>query len=346
MKHPTIKNLKKTPPNGPVRLALTLNREESTERLLVGEEAQLKAYLDGNDQAQVYYDAKLPLGGFLYFHEIQSNEKWNDPSISLLKEALSSLIRRKEREQRAWELLADRMDGKDPLSIYIACQRWQLYTRLRTGLASAKNAEAFPTLANQLTESFVYSIKTSERYISPAEHLQKATEAVISDCNLGRAEIYYPAGMRTEEYIFLDGSCWMGLFYCLNRFRLWDFSFCRCVNCGKWFAAPSRHHTLCSDSCKRQKNRQNKQKFDQRAKENGFEIQYKNVSQRMRNRLNTIRSRRDLPEEELDLAEETFSEFRKEAIQRKKKIQSPEDSETFTQWLLEQEQRFRFLTEL
>ncbi len=163
-----------------------------------------------------------------------------------------------------------------------------------------------------------------------------------ADIGIGRktgdqARVWYAHTGR--EYLILEDSLDALVPYYASRAEDWGYVFCRCAHCGRGFLAPSRHHSLCSPQCHRAKARENKRRFDAQARDCTWEADYKNISQRMRNRLASLRGR-DVPEEELDAAEERFAEFRKEAVARKKQLTDPEAGEAFRTWLLEQERSF------
>jgi len=135
-------------------------------------------------------------------------------------------------------------------------------------------------------------------------------------------------------------SFYPALQYYLKQMMKWDLCFCKCSNCGKVFIATSRHHSLCSKACRVEKNRQNKRMFDARARENGYDIDYKNACQRMRNRLNKLGKQTHIPEEQRKRVEWNFEAFRKEAIQRKKRIKDTEDYRAFRDWMFDEERKF------
>ena len=105
----------------------------------------------------------------------------------------------------------------------------------------------------------------------------------------GDEEKDFRTKMRSEKIVMAlslnqnrkTESFYPALQYYLKQLMKWDLCFCKCSNCGKVFIATSRHHSLCSKACRVEKNRQNKRMFDARARENGYDIDYKNTCQRM-----------------------------------------------------------------
>ena len=125
----------------------------------------------------------------------------------------------------------------------------------------------------------------------------------------------------------------------LHNLKEWGLVFCKCSNCGKVFLAPSGHHALCSQECHRERNRQLKREFDQRAKVNGYDTQYKNVTQRMRSRMKKVNGI-SVATEDKERINNLFDVFRKDALQRKKKVRSDDEIRGFCDWLFEEERRF------
>ena len=334
-------------PTAPVVLVLRLDKLECSERVLIGEEYQLRRRLEGQEDARVLFDEERPLGTFLREHEGQLGKDWAAGAARYLKEALVSVIRRKEKESTAWEFLVKKHNYHDSVCIYAACQCWYYYVKNRTPLGAGKNADVFDEQIMGLTGSFQQSIWGAGKNYSVEEVLDNVQLALQNHDSRENTEarVWYLGEKRDMECLVVDGCFYPAILYYLHHLQDWGFCFCRCSNCGKMFVAPSRHHSLCSAECHKEKNRRNKREFDERARKNKFDVEYKNTSQRMRNRLNSLCKRTDLPEEEQEAAEESFLEFRREAVRRKKQIVTDEDYAAFREWMSEQERRFELFCE-
>ena len=82
---------------------------------------------------------------------------------------------------------------------------------------------------------------------------------------------------------------------------------------------------------------QNKREFDERARENNYDLLYKNECQNWRNKINKATKTDEFPAERLEKMKEAFEAFKKEALQRKKKIRTGEcGSKEFMDWLYQQ----------
>ena len=106
-----------------------------------------------------------------------------------------------------------------------------------------------------------------------------------------------------------------------------------CKVCGRQFLADRPRTTLCSDVCRRAQAARNKEAFDRRAKENTYDVLYKNACQTWRNRIRRAgkegRAVRDM--------EEAFQAFRTRALERKKAVKAGELSlPDFRGWITDQ----------
>ena len=122
-----------------------------------------------------------------------------------------------------------------------------------------------------------------------------------------------------------------------NRLNDWGLYFRKCKICGKVFLAKSQRYELCSDKCRKKQSLQNKREFDERARENNYDLLYKNECQNWRNKINKAKKTSGFPADRLEEMLIAFESFKQEALQRKqavkKKTASPKE---FTDWLLQQ----------
>lgn len=329
----------------PIIFALALDKLRRCERIVIGEEHQVRRRLDGDRENKVLYDEERSLGEFLFGHEKQLDKNWNIGAIFPLKKALSLPLGRKEYELSAWEFLEEKESSHDPICIFSAyqCRRW--YVLNRTMLGAERNSDQFESRIMGLTRSFKQILWGGEKNYSIDQVMECMEEYVRinGDEKDTLARIWYPGRRRNTEYLIIEDSFVPAIWYYLRHLRDWGFCICKCDNCGGTFLAPSKHHSLCSEACKKERSRQNKREFDARARENKYDVDYKNTSQRMRNRLNGLRKKESISEDKLAQIEAMFKAFCSETIQRKKQIKTHEDYKVFVDWLFEQEREFEKL---
>lgn len=274
-----------------VIMALTLDKVRRCERIVIGVEYQVRRRLAGSGDSEVLYDCERPLGELLFDHEKQLDKDWNADVIYPLRRALLSPLGRKENEAVARGFLDNKEEFQDPICIYTSyqCRRW--YAENRTVFGDDRCSDQFENRIMGLTRSFKQILWDADKNYSVdqvMERLETYTkiDGVEKDV---QARIWYPGRRRNIECLIVEDSYAPVIWYYLNHLWDWGFCFCRCNNCGKIFLVSSKHHGLCSDACRKEKNRQNKREFDARARENKYDIDYNNTSQHMRNRLNNIR---------------------------------------------------------
>lgn len=90
-----------------ILFVLTLDRQKMKERILIGEEAQVRFRLQGDMDADFLCDVIRPLGTFLSEFEHDPDGEWNCLGLSPLREALhSNRWKQPALEQAAGEFLS------------------------------------------------------------------------------------------------------------------------------------------------------------------------------------------------------------------------------------------------
>ena len=115
-----------------ILFVLTLDRKKMKERILIGEEQQIRFRLNGSQNAEVLCDMTRPLGTFLINFERDTDRDWNLYGLSPLRQALhSNRWKQPELEQAASEFLWEKYLSNDPLKMYVAFRIWNSYLLAR-----------------------------------------------------------------------------------------------------------------------------------------------------------------------------------------------------------------------
>lgn len=115
-----------------ILLVLTLDRQKMKERILIGEELQIRFRLQGYDDAKVLCDVTRPLGTMLSAFEHDSDGEWNRLGLIPLREALhSNRWKQPELEQVSGDFLAKKYLTSDPVRMYVALRIWNEYLKAR-----------------------------------------------------------------------------------------------------------------------------------------------------------------------------------------------------------------------
>ena len=152
-----------------------------------------------------------------------------------------------------------------------------------------------------------------------------------------RLDLWFPDNRRTEECVSAYASLYPLVTYYLNRLNDWGLCFRQCKVCRKYFLAKSQQYELCSDKCRKAQALQNKREFDERARENNYDLLYKNECQNWRNKINKAKRTAGFPADRLEEMLTAFEAFKKEALKRKKAVKEKTASpKEFTDWLYQQ----------
>ena len=325
----------------PIIMAIGIDREKKKERLIIGGEYQVRHLLNGYEDAQVLYDRERELGTFLTEHQAQLDKDWNEGAIHPLVQASKNILERKKLEAAAGKYLEEKLNPDDPIGYYAAyqCHSWYLDGK-------GKGADWFEERAMCLTKSFKQELWSDKRYYLMEDLIKRMHEIMRTKGSFAdtEARIWYSSRKRVQEFVVVSDSFYPAVFYYLTRLKELGYCYCKCSVCERIFLAPSGHHSLCSDACRKSKSLQNKREFDERARKNLYNAECKNTTQRMRNRMNRL-MKMDVPEEQKLRVADAFKAFQKEASARKKTIKSESDSKKYINWLFDQERKFEELCE-
>lgn len=329
-------------------MALSLNKEKKTERVIIGQWEQVEFWLASCGGGEFYYDVKRPLGTLLLEKRIQKSVDWSQFAGGLLRDALTDTEAGSALEEEAWGYLEARLKEQDPVIKFTAHQCWSWYHKYRRMQDGEKASQDYGNdfLGLNLIYDSVLNVfldQKSRNYDYDFKHAWEQLQANLYKYGTlmdQRLDIRYSMQDGGGEWVVITDSFYPVLQFYLKKLMEWNLCYCRCSVCGKLFLAPSKHYSLCSKACRTEQNRQNKRQFDARAKNNGYDIPYKNTCQRMRNRLNKLKAQENIPDEKKAEMEKTFEAFRKEAVSRKKKLRNGEDRKEYQNWLFEQERTF------
>ena len=226
----------------PIIMAIGIDREKKRERLIIGEEYQVRGLLNGNDSAAVLYDRERDLGTFLTEHQAQLDKDWNEGAIHPLVQASKNIMERRKLEAKAGKYLEEKLNPDDPIGYYAAyqCHSWYLDGK-------GKGTDWFEERAVCLTKSFKQELWADKRYYlmeDLIERVQGLVWAKGSDKDT-EARIWYASRKRVQEYVVVTDSFYPAMLYYLNRLKEMGFCYCKCSVCGKMFLAASGHHSLC-----------------------------------------------------------------------------------------------------
>ena len=323
-----------------ILFVLALDRDKMKERILIGTEQQIRFRLDGNKDNDVIYDITRPLGRFLIDFEYDKEKNWNIYGLAPLRDALhTNRWKQPALEQTAGDFLAKKYLTGDPVRMYATFRIWNEYLVTREYRDRNTACDRFIEKIQILTQAFqtenVMNFNSDtgkpERFHTGSLYFRN-TPAEIT-----RLELWFPDNRRRTECVAAYSSFYPLITYYLNRLNDWGLCFRQCKVCGRYFLAKSQRYELCSDKCRKAQALQNKREFDERARENNYDLLYKNECQNWRNKINKSQKTANFPIERLEEMKNAFDLFKKEALQRKKSVKAGATSPTeFTDWLYQQ----------
>lgn len=324
-----------------VLFVLTLDRQKMKERIIAGESQQIHFRLKGSTDAKVLCDVTRPLGTFLIGFENDPDNNWNLHGLMPLYNALhTNRWKQTDLEKSAGGFLQEKYQSLDPVRQYAAFRIWNGYLITRQYRDRAAASDQFLSRMDSLTAAF-----RGESPLSFDKETRKPKRYDISSRIFGhipaedtRLDLWYPDNRSlTAECVAAYASFYPLLIYYTTRLADWGLHFCKCKVCGKIFLASSLRYELCSEKCRKAQALQNKRDFDTRARENNFDLLYKNECQNWRNKINRAKRTANFPADRLEKVQAAFSAFKEEALQRKKQIKEQKTSpQEFTDWLYQQ----------
>jgi hypothetical protein len=317
---------------GLVVLALTLNRQKMTERVIVGRSADVSLRFE-RGIGDVYYDETRPLGSFLIGIETDKDHQWN-VNAAILRESYDKIFPRTAARWKhaapAVAFLSSKSESGEPPAMFAAIRTWEEYL----------NCFNINHGADILTERLVALYRPFTIYAEnrPWQELAPgAMTAALRDTDT-EVSLWYPAKKRPFEVVVAFSSLLPVIQYYLYKLNEWGYVFQRCKICGKDFVAKSRHYELCGDECRRVQALENKREFDERAKGDKLEQLHENAYNYWYNRLRKLKKGTAADPERAAAVGAAFKVYRKEAVKRKTAVKNGELSfSDFATWLAEQQ---------
>ncbi|MCI9076632.1 MAG: hypothetical protein HFH10_12735 [Dorea sp.] len=326
--------------------ALALDRKKMKERIMVGKADQIFRGISENMDAELLCDMTRPLGTFLTDFENDMQGDWNRSGIMPLYDALHvNRWKQPPLEQQAGDFLRGKYAAPDPVRQYVAVRIWNEYLKTREYRERDAASERFVGRMRRLTAAFqspVFQGRDQALFdedTGKARHLELSadffTQVLMED---SRIELWYPCGENPQtECAAVYDSFYPMIIYYANRLADWKLKFCKCKVCGKIFLAESLRYELCSGKCRKAQALQNKREFDARARENNYDLLYKNECQSWRNKIRRAERTEGFPADRRLKMQEAFDVFKKAALQKKKLVKEHKMlPQEFMDWLYQQ----------
>ena len=321
-------------------LVMTLDRKKKTERILVGQEELIRVALKFDNAIPVFCDVTRPLGSVLFDEEYNNAQEWYDNTIyPIYTFPTMSDFSNNQYEKYLADYLNYKCQSNNPVSMYLAFHIWNEYMKLKQIKGD--------------TTTYVYAMKNkmdglfAEYYLSFTPKIQDIfhhpsaldvyEQSKLKHGDTARLELWMPNKHFSNECVVADNTLKPLITYYQNRLDDWHLYVKTCKVCGKKFLADSQRYELCSDKCRKAQSLQNKRDFDDRARKNNYDLVYKNECQNWRNKINKAIKSGTYSPEQIDKMKQLFSDFKKEALYKKKQVKTKEiTAKEFTDWIYSQ----------
>lgn len=323
----------------PVVMALVLDRQTQRETIIVGSKRDVHRFMEGQTTHEELFVRERNLGQLIFDWKGEDAQIWNECLIYELKNALKNRLYREKGERKAMIFLQEKLASNNAVSVFWARNCLNAYENCKKKAPSQRYADLFETKMmahTRLSKNTILPFGQDYDVEDVIERVQTIMCASGYRQNVA-VQIFYPWRRCKEEFVLIEDSILAGILFYLNRLLEWNVCFRTCAVCGKNFLATSSHHSLCSDACRKEQNRLNKQAFDMRAQQSICERDYSGSTRRMRDLIK--RKSKTASPEVCALAQSFYDRFRGEAKKRKKNIKKKHEEIAFRDWLFEQERQ-------
>ena len=199
-----------------ILLVLTLDKQKMKERILIGEELQIRFRLQGYADAEVLCDITRPLGTMLSAFEHDPDGEWNRFGLMPLREALhSNRWKQPGLEQASGDFLAKKYLTGNPVRMYVALRIWNEYLKAREPRDRESACERFIGKMNGFTALFMgnppldFDEDTGKpKRLNIATHIYGAVPQEDT-----RLDLWYPDSNRNMECVSAYSSLYPLIIY-------------------------------------------------------------------------------------------------------------------------------------
>lgn len=330
----------------PYIMMLQLDKAHHRERIIIGQKLYMERYIRNASDTPPILDITRPLGSFLFDIGEEDFEDWRKRIHLDLSQISRTLFPNDQAKEAAHAFLTEKMNSNNPAAKFTAYQCAHFYQRYKDGSVASKvdRAENYNFMVEFLILSFTKNLWDDAGQYSIQLILDRVARLQKNHRNRADSLLttWYPGKLEEGEWICISDSFYPALRNYLQRLSDWNIHIRRCQVCGKHFLAPNKRFSICGKVCKRKRSQQHKKAFDTRAKKNGYDIDYKNATQRMRNRLKKLQ-KSPVSDTDIAQAQTAYKSICKEACARKKSIYSDYGYKSFQDWLFDQERTFEQL---
>ena len=316
--------------------SINLDFTKKSEKILIGERDEVIKYLNGNDNANILFSVSRDIGRFM--QDVTPIYPIGLDLISIfdVKVILLESIGKKKSPYFAKAIftLEAYYHSGNPVYCFTALLLWQEYHRA----CKSKNvSDAIIDTFDDITLPLRFNIMEDVKH---RQEMNKKNPVAFMERDFTKHQVslLYDYSKDTKEYGASSISVLPLVIYYLKRIYENGKYLQTCPMCDNVFIAKTAGMTTyCSDECKKKSGRENKRRFDEKAKRTSYERASKNAYMYWYNKIVKLRKDSNLPKKKLDEAEALFNNYTLEATSRKKDVVNKKtDADVFENWLLMQ----------
>ena len=252
-----------------MRLVMVLSK--NSERLLICPEEAIGRYLQGQEVENILCEVTRPLGTFLIHLEQDKEHKWHN-AVGYLMQAWQqrqSLVYKftgvnpgEEEsvfrlEAKAKEIFKEKWESTDPVCKFVAMRIWYLYLAVQFQ-TNETVFRSFIRKAQRMISPFVRDHncpETGVRCLPDNEIFRWPIELNNDNYTM---KVYKGQRQNGSEGIAVDNSLVPLRLYYIDKLERWGKNIIQCKCCNKYFIANTLRFQLCSQSCKKEMELQNR----------------------------------------------------------------------------------------
>jgi predicted nucleic acid-binding Zn ribbon protein len=310
-------------------LAVSLDMKKKTETVLIGEPEAVKEYMEYGSSPNLLFSVGRDMGLLLQDYIPIAGE------IADIRVVLTDSTGRGKSPyyEKAASALTKYYQSDNPIYRFTALLMWQEYHR---ALRDRNTAETLPDTLEDVTLALRFNMMDE---VKNWQEFDRKNPLAYLDRDFRKypVSLLFDGDKQTREYAMTDKSPLSIAVYYLKRIYDNGRYIQTCPICGRAFVAKTAGMTtLCSDACRRVQGKENKRRFDERAKTITYERASKNAYMYWYNKIAKLR-KMNLPKKEIEDAERLFKIYSDEAAKRKKDVTVKKaDAAEYESWLLAQ----------
>lgn len=331
----------------PIIMAVKLDIEKRTERVLIGTEAQVRKALEGEIEQNLLYDAERRLGQLIFDFEEQRKSEWTSYVIYPMLQALRSKNSKVVWEGPLWDHLIEQAESDNAVSVYTAHNAILYYGLERAVPLRDSVVDIFERRMMGLVNPYWGSLLDAEDggvLTYAQEKIEKMMRGWRFDVEVD-VRLWLPWDKCDQEVAVADANLLPMIRYYLQTLKDSGCHLRICDCCGSRFFAASGHYTLCGKECIAVHKKRNEKEHNERAKVNRYDKIYKDSRQRMSRLVNTFIVHDGVSNDQIEVVEKAYDKIREEALKMKTSIKSEEDIVRFRDWLFVQERNLKSVCE-